>query len=95
MVFYVCSIVAFALITTIYRCEMIENAIGFQKINSVGDCDNLITVNCFNQCDEIYGDKISDEHLYLQPRANIYGTHQGKFMVSSKRSLRSRLNKSW
>ena len=78
MVFYVCSILAFALLTTIYRCEMIENEIGVQKINSVGDCDNLITVNCIDQCGQIYGDFLGTDILTLSR-----STYFGDFTVSA------------
>ena len=76
MVFYVCSILAFVLLTTIYRCEMIENEIGVQNINSVEDCDNLITVNCIDECGQVYGDELTMMH---PPMYGVIHTSYGDF----------------
>lgn len=54
---------------------MIENEIGVQKIKSVGDCDNLITVNCIDECGKIYGDRISSPHQSGYQMPTNYGTY--------------------
>ena len=77
LIFYVCAVLAFVLLTTMYRCEAIENQVGVQKIDKVGDCDNLLTVTCLDTCGEIYGPRIgavvndyyspSNYNLYIMP----------------------------
>jgi hypothetical protein len=57
----------------------IENEIGVQKINSVGDCDNLITVNCIDQCGKIYGDKLGLGQLPFRDTFVSYGTFNALF----------------
>lgn len=85
LVFYICSVVAFALLTTVYRCEVLENQIGIQQIGSVNDCNNLLMVNCADTCGEIYGSVIErsvPNSYMLGPESLVsYTFNQGTYDI--------------
>ena len=81
LVFYICCVVAFALLTTVYRCEVLENQIGVQQIGSVNDCNNLVMVNCADTCGKIYGDVIerSVPNSIIPESLQSYSFNQGAY----------------
>lgn len=87
--FYVCAVLAFVLLTTMYRCEVIENQVGVQKVKDVADCENFVTVTCVDACGKVYADAyvglgMSDYYPLgqLYPISETTWSPQGTFHTS-------------
>ena len=54
--FCVCAIIAIPHFATL--CKVTESQYGAQRVSAAEDCDNLIQVDCIDNCGKIYGDTI-------------------------------------